>query len=67
MSIVHKQINEILEMSEERAKILLAMSGEDIDFSDIPPLDEDFFKNAKRVVRHPKTDRIIEKISEYGN
>ena len=45
-------------MSEERAKEIEAMSDEDIDYSDIPPLDEDFFKNAKRVLRKPKTEQI---------
>lgn len=56
MNIVRKHIDKIPEMSEERAKRLLEMSDEDIDFSDIPPLDEEFFKNAKRVVRHHKTE-----------
>lgn len=56
MSIVHKHMDEIPEMNEERAKRLLEMSDEDIDFSDIPPLDEEFFKNAKRVIRHPKKE-----------
>ena len=34
---------------EERHKTLLEMSDEDIDYSDIPELDEEFFKNAKKV------------------
>lgn len=34
---------------EERQKALFEMSDEDIDFSDIPELDETFFENAKRV------------------
>ncbi len=34
---------------EEREKKLLEMADEDIDFSDIPELDEEFFKNAKLV------------------
>lgn len=33
----------------EREKHLLEMSDEDIDYSDIPPLDENFFKNAKLI------------------
>ncbi len=45
-------------MSEERAKEIEAMSDEDIDYSDIPPLDEDFFKNAKRVLRKARTEQI---------
>ncbi|MBR8828575.1 MAG: BrnA antitoxin family protein [Gomphosphaeria aponina SAG 52.96 = DSM 107014] len=34
---------------EEREKELWEMEDEDIDYSDIPPLDEEFLKNAKRV------------------
>lgn len=43
---------------EEREKKLLEMSDEDIDFSDIPELDEEFFKNAKLVERKPRTKAI---------
>lgn len=43
---------------EEREKKLLEMSDEDIDFSDIPELDQEFFKNAKLVKRKPKTEAI---------
>ena len=43
---------------EEREKNLLEMSDEDIDFSDIPELDEEFFKNAKFVERKPRTEAI---------
>lgn len=50
MNIVHKNISEITPMSETRAKEIKAMPDEDIDFSDIPPLDEEFFKKAKRVL-----------------
>lgn len=42
---------------EEREKKLLEMSDDDIDFSDIPELDEEFFKNAKLVER-PRTEAI---------
>ena len=45
-------------MSKERAKELEAMSDEEIDYSDIPPLDEDFFKSAKLVKRKPRTEQI---------
>lgn len=58
MTTVRKHSDEIPTMSEERTKELEAMSDEDIDYSDIPPLDEDFFKNAKRVLRKPKTEQI---------
>ncbi len=58
MNTVRKQINEIPLMSKERAKELKSMSDEDIDYSDISPLDEDFFKKAKLVQRKPKTEQI---------
>jgi cellulose biosynthesis protein BcsQ len=58
MSTVRKQRDEIPPMSEERAKELLAMSDDDIDYSDIPELDEEFFKNAKLVERKPRTEAI---------
>jgi uncharacterized protein (DUF4415 family) len=34
------------------------MSDEDIDYSDIAPLDDEFFKNAKLVKRSLKTEQI---------
>jgi hypothetical protein len=40
MSTVRKHDDEIPSMSEERAKKIQSMSDEDIDFSDIPELDE---------------------------
>ena len=43
---------------EEREKKLAEMPDEDIDFSDIPELDEAFFKNAKLVKRQPNTEAI---------
>lgn len=43
---------------EEREKLLLEMSDEEIDYSDIPPLDDDFFKNAKLVNKKVKTEEI---------
>jgi uncharacterized protein (DUF4415 family) len=45
-------------MTEERAREIEAMPDEDIDYSDIPPLDEEFFKNAKLVKRTPRTEQI---------
>jgi len=55
-------------MTEERSSELESMSvdahsaaslrDEDIDFSDIPPLDEEFFKNAKLVKRGLNTEQI---------
>lgn len=49
MSIISKTENEIPAMSKERAEEIKAMPDEDIDFSDIPELDEEFFRNAQRV------------------
>jgi uncharacterized protein (DUF4415 family) len=47
------------EMSlEERQKKFMEMSDEDIDYSDIPPLDDEFFKNAKLVKRSPQTEQV---------
>ena len=58
MNTVRKQINEIPLMSKERAEDLKSMFDENIDYSDIPPLDEEFFKKAKLVQRKPKTEQI---------
>ena len=58
MSTVRKHDNEIPPMSEERAREIQAKRDEDIDFSDIPELDEAFFKNAKLVKRQPNTEAI---------
>ena len=43
---------------EEREKKLVEMADEDIDFSDIPELDEAFFNNAKLIKRKPATEAI---------
>ena len=51
MTTVRKHLDEIPSMSVERAKEIETMSDQDIDYSDIPPLDEEFFKKAKRVER----------------
>lgn len=58
MNTVRKHIDEIPPMSKERAEEIKSMSDEDIDYSDIPPLDEEFFKKAKLVQRKPKTEQI---------
>ncbi len=42
---------------ERRAEELLAMRDEDIDYSDIPELDDDFWENAK-IVTPPGKERI---------
>ena len=46
-----------LDMSpEERHRKLVKMSDEDIDYSDIPELDEDFLENAKLVINKETQD-----------
>jgi hypothetical protein len=51
---------------EERERKLIEMSDKDIDFSDIPELDEAFLQNAKLVKRKPRTD-INKKSISYDN
>ena len=58
MNTVHKNGNEIPPMSEQRAKEIQAMSDADIDFSDIPELDEAFFKKAELVETISTTEVI---------
>ena len=58
MNIVRKHDDEITPMSEERAREIQSMPDEDIDYSDIPELDEKFFKNAKLVKGQPATEPI---------
>jgi len=41
---------------EERQKKFLEMSDEDIDYSEIPALDDEFFKNAKLVKGSPHAE-----------
>ncbi|AVQ70374.1 hypothetical protein MTo_02455 [Microcystis aeruginosa NIES-1211] len=43
---------------KERQEKFMQMSDEDIDYSDIPPLDDEFFKNAKLVKPNPQTEQI---------
>ncbi len=52
MTIVKKSLNE-LSVSKKRLEQLKAIKDEDIDYSDIPELDEAFWKNAE--VRLPET------------
>ena len=58
MTTIRKRRDEIPPMSKKRAEEIEAMSDDDIDYSDIPPLGEDFFKNAKLVERKPRTEQI---------
>ena len=51
MTTIRKRIEEIEPMSQERAKAIRQLPDEEIDLSDIPELDETFFKQAKQVRR----------------
>jgi len=51
MTIIRKRIEEIEPMSQERAEAIRQLPDEEIDLSDIPELDETFFKQAKQVRR----------------
>ena len=57
---IRKHLDEIPFMSAERAKELDNIPDENIDYSDIPPLDEGFFKKAKRVERTLKKQEKIQ-------
>ena len=51
MSVVRYKKSELPPLTAERKqhlKSLANLSADEIDFSDIPPLDEDFWKNAVR-------------------
>jgi len=49
MTIITVKRQDIPPMTEERMKEIEAIPDEDIDFSDIPELDDEFFKNAQSV------------------
>jgi len=51
MTTVRKRIEEIEPMSQERAEAIRQLPDKEIDLSDIPELDETFFKQAKQVRR----------------
>jgi len=51
MTIIRKRIEEIEPISQERAEAIRQLPDEEIDLSDIPELDETFFKQAKQVIR----------------
>jgi uncharacterized protein (DUF4415 family) len=53
MSTVRKSLDE-LKASPDELKKLRAMKDKDIDYSDIPELDEDFFVNAEVVMPSEK-------------
>jgi hypothetical protein len=49
MTIITVKRSEIPPMTEERMKEIMAIPDEDIDYSEIPELDDEFFKNAQSV------------------
>lgn len=55
MPIVRKNIEDV-RISAKRMRELEALSDEDIDYSDIPELDEEWFKKAR--VRYPAKQQV---------
>lgn len=47
------------ESEKERLDRFCAMTDDDIDYSDIPPLDDEFFKNAILVAPHQGVEITI--------
>lgn len=61
---------DIKPMTEEERRRIESIRDEDIDYSDIPPLDEDFFKRAKvgvfyRPIKAPVTMRIDKDVLDW--
>ena len=54
MTIIRKCLEEIKPMSQERAEVIFQLPDEEIDLSDIPELDDTFFKQAQQVMRLEK-------------
>lgn len=48
MTIVRYTLDTVPEISKEQMEKIRTMRDEDIDYSDIPPLTDEFWKNAKR-------------------
>jgi uncharacterized protein (DUF4415 family) len=68
MSTVKKSLSDAKPLSKVDIKRLKAMSDSNIDYSDIPELDDDFFKNAKITMPPAKkqiTVRLDEDILEW--
>ena len=63
MNIIRKHETEIIPMSQERAEQIKALLDEEIDYSDIPELDEEFFKNAEPVEYFPNHETESNKVS----
>jgi len=73
MSLVRYDADNIPPITEERQKELerlAQMPDSEIDYSDIPPLDENFFKRAKvgmlyRPIKAPVTMRIDKDVLDW--
>lgn len=73
MSLVSYDADKVPPITEERRKELerlAQMPDSEIDYSDIPPLDEDFFKRAKvgvfyRPIKAPVTMRIDKDVLDW--
>ncbi|AFZ38263.1 hypothetical protein Sta7437_4830 (plasmid) [Stanieria cyanosphaera PCC 7437] len=56
------------QLTEEQELRIAELEDEDIDYSDIPELDDDFWKNAKPVMpdlTKPVTLRVKQSVIEY--
>ncbi|WP_373480930.1 hypothetical protein [Geminocystis sp.] len=57
MTIITVKRKDILPKTPERIKEIMAIRDEDIDYSDIPELDDNFFKNAQ-LVNYSKGEKL---------
>lgn len=55
-------------ISKERLKAIKAIRDADIDYSDIPALDEDFFQQSELVIFNQIDPKVLSWFQErYGN
>jgi hypothetical protein len=47
------------QLTKEQEDKLMALSDEDLDYSDIPELDEDFWQKAESIQSHLSNSHII--------
>lgn len=68
MTIITVKRSKILPMTEKRMEEIMIIPDEDIDYSDIPELDDEFFKNAQSVnYSKGETDKpLTKKINYYS-
>lgn len=59
MTIVRKSLSDAEPLCKAEIARLKALKDEDIDFSDIPELDESFWENARLVMPHQKKQITI--------